>query len=212
MKRILCGLCIILFAACLISAQKQSVTMKKVGRFAQVYRGETLLFRVALKGKEPLPEEEDDYSKIKKYDEAFMAGMCLVVRRGVKPTELFPEVSRLEIYQPNGKKTIYRESDFTIRRLDGMRILASPSSNWAVIPDEEEGDLSGFFHISGDCKIQEVSFPADGTYSWGDELGGSFIDELTLKLPSIAKKLPNGQEKKVDIFIKNDGKFSIKDL
>jgi hypothetical protein len=211
MKRILCGLCIILFVPCLIFAQKQSVTMKKVGRFAQVYRGKTLLFRVALKGREPLPEE-DDYSKIKKYDEAFMAGMCLVVRRDVQPTELFPEVSRLEIYQTNGRKRIYRESDLQIRRLDSIRIFASPDSKWAVIPDEEEGDLAGFFHISEDCKVQQVSFPTDGAFSWGDDLGGNFIDALTLKLSSIAKKLPNKQEKKVDIFIKKDGKFSIKDL
>ncbi len=194
-KNLVGGFLVTLLVAC--AAFGQDVKMKQNGNVVRVVQGRKLLYKVVLRGK-------PNFEK-RKYDEAFMAGKCLIVRRDVQEDELYPKVSQLEIYKPDGKRKIYREAALGIRRLGGVRVLTSPDFTWAVIPDEEEGELSGYFYISPQCRISEEGFSGEGTYRWGEVFGGSFIDAATLRLPSIINELPNGQTKKGFILITKDG-------
>ncbi|HVE59897.1 MAG TPA: hypothetical protein VNB22_23995 [Pyrinomonadaceae bacterium] len=182
----------------------QELKLKQKGNVVRVMRGGKFLYQVVLRG-------APNYHK-QKYDEAFLAGSCLIVRRDVQEDELYPKVSRLEIYQTSGKRKIYREAQLGIRRLDSFRVLTSPDFTWAVIPDEEEGEVSGYFYISPQCRISEESFPGEGTLHWDDVLGGDFIDAATLKLPSMLNELSNGQKKKVAVFIGKDRKILIQEI
>ncbi len=200
-KKILGGFLVALLMAC--AAFGQAVKMKQKGNVVRVMQGRKLLYQVVLRGR-----RNDEQ---RKYDEAFMAGSCLIVRRDVQEDELYPKVSQLEIYKVSGKKKIYREAELGIRRLDNVRVLTSPDFTWSVIPDEEEGELSGYFYISPQCRISEEGFTAEGTLRWGNVFGGSFVDATTLKLPSIINELPNGQTKKGFILITKDGNIWIQD-
>lgn len=182
----------------------QQVKMKQNGNVVRVVQGRKLLYKVFLRGK------RNDEKR--KYDEAFMAGSCLIVRRDVQEDELFPKVSQLEIYRVSGKKKVYREAELGIRRLDDVRILTSPDFTWAVIPDEEEGELSGYFYVSPQCRISEKGFTAEGTLRWGNVFGGNFVNATTLKLPSIISELSNGQIKKGFILITKDGNSWIQNV
>src|SRR5436190_666888 len=133
-----------------------------------------------------------------------LAGTCLIVRRDVTETELFPNVSSLEVFDVRGKKRVYRESDFGIRRLDGYRVLTSVDKSWSVIPGEEEGMVFGFFHVSSNCEIKEVTLPHDGVYRWGDDIGGKFIDRETLQLQRLSFESSDGVKKKVNLSIKRN--------
>jgi hypothetical protein len=94
-------------------------------------------------------------------DEAYVAASCVIVRRNVEPTELHPTVDSLEIYGASGSRKVYSERNLGIRRISGTRILASPDGTWAILPDEEEGMVLGYFHISAACTIREVAFPPE---------------------------------------------------
>ncbi len=141
-------------------------------------------------------------------DEAFLAASCVIVRRNVRSTELFPDVDSLEIYQPNGKRRVYSKDDLGIRRLDQVRIFNSPDKNWAVIPDEEEGQVSGVFLISSACSIKEVVFPNDAPIYW-KTLSGKFLGDKTLLLPSMEFEDRQGQRQKIEIQIHQDGTYRI---
>lgn len=201
-KKILGGLIITLLIGC--AAFGQQLKMKQIGKVVRVMQGKKLLYQVVLRGK-------PNYRK-RKYDEAFLAGSCLIVRRDVQEDELYPKVSRLEIYQSGGKRKIYREAQLGIRRLDGFRVLTSPDFTWAVIPDEEEGEVSGYFYISPKCRISEKVFTWEGRLFWDDVLGGDFMNATTLKLPSMINELSNGQKKKVAIIIGKDGKNLMQEI
>src|SRR6185295_10098939 len=140
----------------------QQIKMKRNRNIVRVIQGKKILYQVALRGK---PNE-----KKRKYDEAFMAGSCLIVRRDVQEDELFPLVSRLEIYQSSGKKRIYREPELEIRRLGGYRVFTSPDFSWAIIPDEEESSLRGYFYISPQCRVRGVEFKESSDFDWGETL------------------------------------------
>jgi hypothetical protein len=139
-------------------------------------------------------------------DRAFLAARCVIVRRNVRETELFPEVDALETYTVNGSKRIYFEKDLSIRRLSDARVLNSPDNSWAVVPDEEEGKVRGFFRIASDCSILEVAFPSGNAIYWR-EIGGHFIDDKTLLLPDL--DLEGSNKKRIKITIHKDGTYQI---
>src|SRR5687767_12852097 len=103
-KKILGGFVFGLFIVC--AGFGQQLKIKRSGNIVRVVQGKKILYQVALRGQEN--------QKGRKYDEAFVAGACLIVRRDIREietgTESYPDVSRLEIYQANGRKRIYRES------------------------------------------------------------------------------------------------------
>jgi hypothetical protein len=134
----------------------------------------------------------------------------VIIRRNVRPTELFPEVDSLETFQPGGRRRIYSEKDLAIRRLSDARVLTSPDQAWSVVPDEEEGTVSGFFLIHDDCRVREIIFPRNGTINWRT-LGGSFIDNKTLLLPGLDFESANGKKKVIQIRINKDGTYRIED-
>lgn len=188
---------ILLFLALLAPAvfgQEARLSVNKTGRKFRIKRGAKLLFTVSANKK----------------DEAFPAGKCVIVRRNVRATELFPEVERLEIFDQKGKKKTYFEKNLNIRRLNDWRIFTSSDHSWSVIPDEEEGTLSGFFLISAECAIKEIGFPTDSEISWGDFLGGQFTDNSTLLLSGL-ELVSAGKTKKVAVKIKRNGTFNISD-
>jgi hypothetical protein len=201
-RKFLIGLMIVSIFVCAAFGQQLKMTQK--GNVVRVLQGRKFLYQIVLRGRKN--------DRRRKYDEAFLAGSCLIVRRDVQEDELYPKVSQLEIYQAGGKRKVYRAAQLGIRRLDGVRVLTSPDFTWAVIPDEEEGEVSGYFYISPQCRISEEGFPAEGTLRWDGILGGDFLDAATLKLPSMINELSNGQKKKVAIFIGKDRKILIKEI
>jgi hypothetical protein len=202
-QKILGGLVIALFSAGAVFGQQ--LALKRNGRVVRVMENKRVLYRVALRGKTNM--------KGRKYDEAFLAGSCLIVRRNVREldtgTESYPEVSRLEIYQKNGNRKIYHESrDLAISRLSDWELMNSPDFSWAIIADSGEAMFDGYFYISPQCEIRAVSFSPNGWFDWGDKTDGVFIDAATLKFSSMLLR-NDGQEKRADIFIMKDGNFRI---
>jgi hypothetical protein len=186
----------------------QQLKIKRNGNIARVMQGGKVLYQVALKGKAN--------EKGRKYDEAFLAGACLIVRRDIREvitgTESYPDVSRLEIYQTNGKRRIYRESSLEIRRVSDWDLINSPDFTWAIIPDNGEAMFDGYFYVSPRCEIRQIAFNSNDNFDWGDKSDAKFIDAATLKFSPIVNRLPNEQTKKVNIFITKDGKFRIEDI
>ena len=185
------------------SAFGQPLKMKRNGNLARVMQGKKILYQVALRGRKN--------EKRRRYDEAFLAGGCLIVRRDIRQRaeagEVYPEVSRLEIYRTNGKRRIYYESKLAISRIDDWDLINSPDLTWAIVPDSGEGEFSGYFHISEDCRVSEVSFSENGFFDWGDKQDGVFVDAATLKFPALLNRPVSGPKKKMDIFIMKDGKY-----
>ncbi len=205
-KKILSGFVIALSIAAPVLGQQ--LKMKRRGNIVRVVRGKKLLYNVVLKGRENMAG--------RKYDEAFLAGACLIVRRDIREmdtgTESYPDVSRLEIYQANGKRKIYRESHLAISRVDGWGVINSPGYTWAIVPDSGEGIFSGYFHISRDCRLSEVSFFPNGEFDWFGADDGIFINEATFKFPSLLNRPASGQGRKMNIFITKDGKYRLEDI
>jgi hypothetical protein len=145
---------------------------------------------------------------VDKNDEAFVAGRCVVVRRNVRRTELFPTVDRIDVFQPSGRKRVYSEANFAIRHLNGVRRFTAPDRTWTVIPDEEEGRVSGFFLVSVDCRISQVAFPQDAPITW-ETIGGSFTSDNTLFWPALEFKDTQGHVNKISVRIFKDGRYRI---
>lgn len=210
-KRVLSGLLITL-AACGL-AFGQQLKLKKNGRTVQVIGGKKLLYKVALSGKPNM--------KGRKYDEAFLAGPCLIVRRGIREidtgTESAPAAARLEIYRRSGKRRVYYEPDLGIALgwVDSWNLINSPDFTWAIIHESAEAMFSGYFHISADCRLSYVSFDAKDNFDWGDASDARFIDAATLKFSSIVNRedrVQGAKTKKTNIFITKDGKFRTEDV
>jgi hypothetical protein len=195
-------LIIILSAVCVIFGQH--LKLDKKGQIVRVRRDKQLLYSISLRGVQN--------RRGRKYDQAFLAGNCLLVKRDVREievgTEIPPKVSRLEIYRPNGQKSIYRESDLEIQWVDDYQLINSPDFTWAIIPDSVEGVFWGYFHISPDCRLTQIKFP-EITFAWGDSADGIFIDAATLKFPSVTNRLEKGPPTKIDIFITKDGQYRL---
>ncbi len=191
----------------------QQLKLKKNGNTVQVVRGKKLLYKVTVNGKPNM--------KGRKYDEAFLAGPCLIVRRGIREidtgTEAAPAVARLEIYRMSGKRRIYYESNLgiAIGWVDNWNLINSPDSTWAIIHESAEAMFSGYFHISEDCRISYVVFDAKNNIDWGDVSDASFIDAATLKFSSMTNwedRVQGAKTKKTNIFITKDGKFRTEDV
>jgi hypothetical protein len=205
-RKFLGGLIITLCIVC--AAFGQQLKLTRSGDIVRVAEGRKNLYRVVLRGRAN--------ERGRKFDEAFLAGRCLIVRRDIRQveaaTEVYPDVSRLEIYRPNGKKRIYHEANLAISRINDWDLINSPDFTWAIVPDAGEADFSGYFHISEDCRISEVSFFPHGSFDWGSKEDGIFIDAATLKFPALFNRPSNGEGKKKDIFISKDGKFRFEDI
>jgi hypothetical protein len=204
--KILSGLLIALAVVC--PAFGQQLKTKRNANVVEIREGRKLLYKVVLKGK---PNR-----KGRRYDEAFLAGSCLIVRRNVREvetgTESYPDVSRLEIYQKNGKRKIYHESrDLAISRVTDWELINSPDFSWAIIADSGEAMFDGYFYISPQCEIRQVSFSPDGWFDWGDKTDGVFIDAATLKFSSMRQRR-DGKEKRANIFITKDGNFRLENV
>lgn len=210
-KKVLSGLSITLAVSG--SAFGQQLKLKKNGNTVQIVQGKKLLYKVTVNGKPNM--------KGRKYDEAFLAGPCLIVRRGIREidtgTEVAPAVARLEIYRMSGKRRIYQESNLGIATgwVDNWTLINSPDFTWAIIPESAEAMFSGYFHISEDCRISYVVFDAKDNFDWGDASDASFIDPATLKFSSIINwedRVQGAKTKKTNIFITKDGKFRTEDV
>jgi hypothetical protein len=203
-RKMLGGLAIALFIVC--AASGQQLKMKRSGSIVRVMQAKKVLYQVALRGKEN--------EKGRSYDEAFLAGGCLIVRRDVRVvetgTEASPEVSRLEIYRANGKRRIYRQADLGIRSVDRWNVINSPDFAWAIVTDASEGIFQGYFHISTDCRLSEVPFFPNFDFDWFGADDRVFIDAATLKFPALSNRPPDGPKKKMDIYITKDGKYRLK--
>jgi hypothetical protein len=205
-RKFLGGFVIALFSIGAVFGQQ--LTLKRNGRVVRVTQNKKVLYQVALRGRAN--------RKGRKYDEAFLAGSCLIVRRSVREidtgTESYPEVARLEIYRPNGQKRIYHESrDLAISRLSDWELINSPDFSWAIIADSGEAMFDGYFYVSPQCEIRAVSFSPNGWFDWGSKEDGVFIDAATLKFSSLLLR-NDGREKRADVFITKDGKFRIEDV
>jgi len=185
---------ILLWSTTFYGSSPQALSFEKTNKDLTVHEGSKALFKVPFGSK----------------DEAFFAGNCLIIRRNVRPTELFPEVDSLEVFQSSGRRRVYSAKDFGIRRLSNGRILTSPDQTWSVVPDEEEGMVSGFFLIRSDCSVREITFPHNGTIYWRT-VGGSFTNTNTLLLPSLDFEYSNGKKKVIEIRINKDGTYRIQD-
>lgn len=191
----------------------QQLKLRKNGRIVQILEGRKILYKVIVKGK---PNR-----KGRKYDEAFIAGPCLIVRRDIREvdtgTESSPDVSRLEIYRTNGKRRVYYQSDdFEIRGVDDWDLINSPDFTWAIIPENGEGMFEGYYHISPDCRLSEEWFGQNHNFDWrGDRSDASFIDPATLKFSSIvdwADRVQGAKSTKVNILIAKDGNFRVEEI
>lgn len=185
---------LILLCSATYGSPSQALSFAKSNNDLTVREGSKVLFKVPFGSK----------------DEAFLAGNCLIIRRNVRPTELFPEVDSLEAFQSTGRRRVYFEKDFGIRRLSDGRVLTSPDHTWSVVPDEEEGTVSGFFLIRSDCSVREITFPHNGTIYWRTP-GGRFTSTNTLLLPSLDFEYSNGKRKVIEIRINKDGTYRIQD-
>jgi len=210
-KKVLSGLLITLSAGGL--AFGQQLKLKKNGNTVQVVEGKKLLYKVVVNGKPNM--------KGRKYDEAYLAGPCLIVRRGIREidtgTESAPDVARLEIYRTSGKRRIYYESNLGIALgwVDSWNLINSPDFTWAIIPESAEAMFSGYFHISEDCRIRYVGFDLKDNFDWGDASDASFIDAATLKFSSMTNwedRVQGAKTKKTNIFITKDGRFRTEDV
>lgn len=210
-KQILGGLIITLLIVCACFGQQ--LKMKKNGSIVRVTQGKKLLYKVVVNGKPNM--------RGRKYDEAFLAGSCLIVRRSIRETdtgtEVAPEVARLEIYRTSGKRRIYYESNLgiAIGWVDNWNLINSPDFTWAIIHESAEAMFSGYFHISEDCRISYVAFNAKDNFDWGDASDASFIDAATLKFSSLVNwedRVQGAKTKKTNIFITKDGKFRTEDV
>jgi hypothetical protein len=210
-KKILSGLLIVLAVSGL--AFGQQLKLRKNGNAVQVVQGKKLLYKVVVNGKPNM--------KGRKYDEAFLAGPCLIVMRGVREfdtgTEVAPAVARLEIYRTSGKRRIYYRSNLgiSIGWVDSWNLINSPDFSWAIIHESAEAMFSGYFHISEDCRISYVGFDSKDNFDWGDASDGSFIDAATLKFSSMTNwedRVQGAKTKKTNIFITKDGKFRTEDV
>lgn len=210
-KKVLSGLLITLAVSGL--AFGQQLKLKKNGQTVQVLQGKKLLYQVVLSGKPNM--------KGQKYDEAFLAGPCLIVRRGIREidtgTESAPDVARLEIYRTGGKRRVYYEPDLGIALgwVDSWNLINSPDFTWAIIHESAEAMFSGYFHISEDCRISYVGFETKDNFDWGDASDALFIDAATLKFSSITNwedRVQGAKTKKTNIFITKDGKFRTEDV
>ncbi|HEY0459813.1 MAG TPA: hypothetical protein VGC97_11815 [Pyrinomonadaceae bacterium] len=211
-KKILDGLLITLSGllinlSVVFPAFAQKLTMKRRGGVGQVWQGKKILYRVALRGKKN--------GRGRKYDDAFPAGACLIVRRDVQDIELdtesYPNVSRLEIYRTSGKRRIYMEANLAISRISDWSLINSPDFTWAIIPDNGEAMFSGYFYVSPNCELRQITFPTDN-YDWGSTEDAAFIDAATLKFSQIINRLDGGKTKEVNIFITRDGNFRMADV
>lgn len=190
----------------------QQLMLNKKGNVVRVRRGDKFLYRVTLQGKQNF--------KGRSYDEAFLAGECLIVSRNVReiateePT--FPTISRIEVYQANGKHRIYRKSkDLNLYLVYEHDIINSPDHSWAIIPENSEETFWGYHHISSDCKITEIRFqsPHFDYFDWNFDNNRIFLDAETLKFPLITKHLSStGGTKTVEIYITKDGKYHIEEV
>jgi hypothetical protein len=210
-KKILSGLLMTLAASGL--AFGQQLKLKKNGNAVQVTQGRKLLYKITVNGKPNM--------KGRKYDEAFLAGPCLIVRRGIREfdtgTEVAPDVARLEIYRTSGKRRVYYDSnlEIAIGWVDNWNLINSPDFTWAIIHESAEVMFSGYFHISEDCRISYVGFDTKDNFDWGDASDASFIDAATLKFSSIVNwedRVQGAKTKKTNIFITKDGKFRTQDV
>jgi hypothetical protein len=183
---------ILLSSITFYGSSPQALSIEKTNKDLTVHEGSKALFKVPFGSK----------------DEVFLAGNCVIIRRNVRPTELFPEVDSLETFQPGGRRQVYSEKDLGIRRLSNGRVLTSPDQNWSVVPDEEEGTVSGFFLIHDDCRVREITFPHNGTIHWRTP-GGSFTDNKTLLVPSLDFEFSNGNKQVIQIRINKDGTYRI---
>jgi hypothetical protein len=183
---------ILLSSITFYGSSPHALSIEKTNKDLTVHEGSKALFKVPFGSK----------------DEVFLAGNCVIIRRNVRPTELFPEVDSLETFQPGGRRQVYSEKDLGIRRLSNGRVLTSPDQNWSVVPDEEEGTVSGFFLIHDDCRVREITFPHNGTIHWRTP-GGSFTDNKTLLVPSLDFEFSNGNKQVIQIRINKDGTYRI---
>ena len=185
----------------------QKLTMKRRGGSVHVLQGRKILYQVALRGRKN--------ERRRKYDEAFLAGACLIVRRNVQDIELdtesYPNVSRLEIYRASGKRRIYTEANLAISRISDWDLINSPDFRWAIIPDNGEAMFSGYFYVSPNCALRQITFPTDN-YDWGSTEDAAFIDAATLKFSQIVNRLGGGKTKEVNIFITRDGDFRMENV
>ena len=184
----------------------QQLKIKRSRNVVRVTRGGKFLYNVQLRGK---PNERG-----RKYDEAFAAGQCLIVRRDVRVndtgTEFYYDISRVEIYRASGKRKIYRESNIEIGRITDWELINSPDFTWAIIANSGEAMFDGYFYISPQCEIREVSFSPNGWFDWGSSEDGVFIDAATLKFPSLVQR-QDGREKRANVFIMKGGNFRIEE-
>jgi hypothetical protein len=185
---------ILLSSLSFYGSSPQTLSFEKTNKDLTVHEGSKALFKVPFGSK----------------DEVFLAGNCVIIRRNVRPTELFPEVDSLETFQPSGRRRVYSEKDLGIRRLSNGRVLTSPDQTWSVVPDEEEGAVSGFFLIHDDCRVREITFPHNGTIYWRTP-GGSFTGNKTLLLPSLDFESLSGKKRVIQIRINRDGTYRIED-
>ena len=203
-KKILGGLVIILSVVHVGFGQQ--LKLKRSGNIGRVLQGKKLLYEVVLRGKAN--------EKGRRYDEAFLAGACLIVRRDVRQletgTESYAKVSRLEVYRKSGKRRIYRESDdFAVTRVNDWDLLNSPDFSWAIIPDNGEAMFDGYFYVSPQCELRQIVFGQGDRFDWGSREDAEFIDAATLKFSSIVNRREREEIKKADIFITKDGNFRV---
>jgi hypothetical protein len=84
-------------------------------------------------------------------DFAFLAGRCLLVQRGAVPGELYDSVDHGEIYNVfTRQRSVHPGED---ARYWGGRIFSPPSAKWAVMMQEEEGILYGYYLLGPDCSL-----------------------------------------------------------
>lgn len=186
--------------------------MKQRGKVVSVIRDKKVLYSVTLNGKKNFHRRG--------FDEAFLAGNCLVVRRNIRQIlaeeYVYPSVSRIETYQVNGSKRIYRESkDLILYLVFEHDIINSPDHSWAIIPENSEETFWGYDHISPDCKITQIRFPDFNsfTFDWDFSDNRIFPDADTLKFPAIKKRLTtNGETKPVEIYIFRNSKYRIEEV
>ena len=99
-----------------------------------------------------------------------------------------------------------------ISRINDWDLINSPDFSWAIIPDNGEAMFDGYFYVSPQCEIRQVSFFREDRFDWGDRSDAGFIDAATLKFSSIVNRPEGKKIKKVDIIITKDGKFRVSDV
>ncbi len=89
-------------------------------------------------------------------DQAYLAGHCLLVQRGTVPGELYYSVTQGEVYDIfTHKKVMYPGG---AAMYWGGQAFSPPSAKWAVMMQEEEGILSGYYFLGQDCLITSHKF------------------------------------------------------